>query len=758
MTWKRQLRTTILLLLLIAACLGAAFYFRLQTQTPTAALLTSDAEPVMQEVNDAIKRYENRSAEDLATLRTSADENTPEKAELVFEGLSDAKTTQSLLDSLAKNNLSASFYVTGEDATANLASLSLIADAGYTIGTAYTETTYAMDSVAAKRAMSDFVRSSATIQTVVGVWPSQILSLSKPSNEVLAAAFACSMTTVIVPSKIINLGDAATAELAQTLVGGLPRTSILCVKLSKTEAKADTAFTTLFSALAATDLGARAQNVMYAHATSAEPLQRVYTTERSVAFTFSGLGNDAELKGVLDALKAVNGKATFFVTADELIRYPDEVKEILDGGHSLGMSVQASRFTNATALLEELYKTQETLQTTFAYTGELAVRPAFGSAPELLKQACGAGGFTLLSAMVNAVRTEDIRITDATPVLDALFPELNGALQRGEIVHFQMNQYQKSNALLGDLVKQLAAKRNIYSLKPIMEIAKNTDYIYQYPLPDASILPAVKNKIYPGQLNGSIMTAIATRYIGVDWVATSAFLPGFSSTEIKRLDKTGLVPNNSNMVFLTFDDWGTDKTITELLDVLKAHKAKATFFVRTQNVVYNPNLLRAIAADGHTIGCHTHTHFPLSVDDGSGRRFSELTEDQVSDLKQDLVTSYTLLQSIVGDLKSGTHPSLSLLFRPPTLAVSKAGLTAVFDCGFTYSVSGTYSSQDYKASSATKLAADLKKNTESGAVLVMHMSDGSLYTAEALDIYLSEMERKETEKPYKFVGLSEVLQ
>jgi len=758
LTWKRQLRTTLLLLLFISACLGAAFYFRSQSQSPTAVVLTTDAEPIMQEVNDAIKRYEAHSAGDLATLRTSADENTPEKAELVFEGLSDLKTTKLLLDALTKNNLSASFFITGEDATANLTSLTLIANAGYTIGTAYTETSYAMDSVAAKRAISDFVRTSATIQTVVGVWPSQILSLSKPSDEVLAAAFASSMTSVMIPSKIITLGEAATAELAQTLVGSLPRTSILCVKLSKTETDAGTAFTSLFSALNATDLGARAQSVMYAHATMAEPLQRVYTTERAVAFTFSGLGNDMELKAVLDALKSVNGKATFFATADELTRYPDEIKEILDGGHSLGMSVQASRFTDATALLEELYQTQETIQTTFAYTGVLAVRPAFGSATELLKQACGAGGFTLLSAMVNAVRTEDIRITDAAPVIDALFPESNGVLQRGEIVHFQMNQYQKSNALLGDLVKQLATKRNIYSLKPIIEIASNADYVYQYPLADASILPTVKDKIYPGQLNGSIMTAIATRYIGVDWVSTSAFLPGFTSTEIKRLDKTGLVPNNSNMVFLTFDDWGTDKTITELLDVLKAHKVKATFFVRTQNVVYNPNLLRAIAADGHTIGCHTHTHFPLSIDDGSGKRFSELSESQVSDLKQDLVTSYSLLQSIVGDLKSGTHPSLSLLFRPPTLAVSKAGLTAVFDCGFTYSVSGTYSSQDYKATSATKLAADLKKNTESGAVLVMHMSDSSLYTAEALDIYLSEMERKETDKPYKFVGLSEILQ
>ena len=83
-------------------------------------------------------------------------------------------------------------------------------------------------------------------------------------------------------------------------------------------------------------------------------------------------------------------------------------------------------------------------------------------------------------------------------------------------------------------------------------------------------------------------------------------------------------------VFLTFDDWGTDRTITRLLEVLKAHGAKATFFVKTQYVPYNPNLLRAIAADGHTIGCHTNTHFPLSNDVGSGKRFTGTKELQLT--------------------------------------------------------------------------------------------------------------------------------
>lgn len=756
MTIRKQIRTSILLIILILGFIGTGYYFG--TRGKTRVLLSSNTEPVLLEISDAMKRYGNRSPETTALLRTTTGGRTPEKAELVFVGLSDLQTTQILLDALSQNNLRASFFLTGEDVNADIGSLSLIASAGYTIGIIYTDTASNLDPASAQNAISNIVRASASIQSAVGVSPSQILTLIKPGDDLLAVAYACSMDTVILPDRIIDMEEVSSAELAQTLVRRLARKSILCVRLTRNEPDAAAGIAALFQALATTDLSATAKSMTDVSGPTAEPLQRIYTSERAVAFTFSGLGSKDELDGVLNALKAVNGLATFFVTEDELKDSTDEINGILMMGHELGISVQASRFANDTTLLENLLQTRETIKTDYGYTGELAIRPTIGKASEMLRKACGLGGFTLLSSMVNAVRIDDIRTTSATSIIDAVLPVADGVLQRGEIVHFQMNQYQKSNQILGDLVRLIATQRNIYPIKPVMAIAGNVDAVYQYPLPDSAILSDVKGKIYPGQLSGSEITAVSTRYIGVDWVATSSFLPGFSSTEIKRLDKTGIVPNKDNMVFLTFDDWGTDNTITQLLDVLKAHKAKATFFVRTQNVVYNPNLLRAIAAAGHTIGCHTNTHFALANDIGGGKRFAELTDNQVTGLKQDLVDSYDLLQSIVGDMVSGTHPSLSRLFRPPTLAVSKNGLAAVLDCGFTYSVSGSFSSQDYKASSAVKLADKLKKSTVSGAVIVMHMSDTSVYTAEALDIYLSEMERVQPDKPFQFRGLSEVLQ
>ena len=61
-------------------------------------------------------------------------------------------------------------------------------------------------------------------------------------------------------------------------------------------------------------------------------------------------------------------------------------------------------------------------------------------------------------------------------------------------------------------------------------------------------------------------------------------------------------------VALTFDD-GPDPEVTpKILDMLKGHKAKATFFVIGQHVEKYPELAQRIVAEGHEIGNHTHTH------------------------------------------------------------------------------------------------------------------------------------------------------
>lgn len=485
---------------------------------------------------------------------------------------------------------------------------------------------------------------------------------------------------------------------------------------------------------------------------------RFYTTARAAVFTFSGLGSEEELAGVLEALKNTDSRATFFVTEEELETRPDQVEEICRAGHSLGIAVLPEDGATARTLLESMQTEAETLRSRYQAYYEIFVRPSSGYGSTALLQAAAAGNFRVLKELKEAVPERVSRMTDAEAVLNEVFQENEGMLQRGEIVHFQMGLFQYSDTVLGELVEKVVTEKSCYPICSADELAENTHALYAYPVAKENILPEVKDQVHPGHLEGKtdkeIFEIIRKGYLGIDWVTSRYFLPGFTDAEVSRLDQRGIIKNDQNYVFLTFDDWGTDGTVDKLLNVLEKHNATATFFVRTANVPNNPNLLRSIAAAGHTVGAHTHMHMPIS-NELSATHFAELSEDERRDLELDLVLCYDTMQSVIGDMRDADgKPSLSLLFRPPTLAVGKNGLTTVFDCGYTHAISGNYTSTDYKADSATKLAAELKSHIVSGAVIVLHFSDNAQYTAEAIDMLLTDYEKSGSS--FRFVGLNKV--
>lgn len=64
---------------------------------------------------------------------------------------------------------------------------------------------------------------------------------------------------------------------------------------------------------------------------------------------------------------------------------------------------------------------------------------------------------------------------------------------------------------------------------------------------------------------------------------------------------------SAKKICLTFDDGPT--SVTEaVLDFLAKRGIKATFFVIGRNVERNPNILRRIFREGHTVGLHTYSH------------------------------------------------------------------------------------------------------------------------------------------------------
>ncbi len=490
-----------------------------------------------------------------------------------------------------------------------------------------------------------------------------------------------------------------------------------------------------------------------------DPVTRFYTTQRASVFTFSGLGNQRELSNVLTVLEKTRSRATFFVTPEEMEAHPAWIEAISRAGHSLGISVVTLEGQSAAQLLDALEAQAVTLRSKYGADYEIFVRPSYGSGSDELRRAAFEGGFRLMRELKEAVPEKVSRMTDAEEIMATVFNKNEPSLQRGEILHFQMGLLQHDDDVLGHYIERLVEEKCVYPILPANELAEQTEFLYTYPLPEDEIPDSVKNQIYPGHLAGlteeEIFEVIRSGYIGNWWVRTDKTLPGFNDEEIHKLDRIGLIENDQNYVFLTFDDWGTDGIVDRLLHVLEKHGVTATFFVRSNHVPGNPNLLRAIAAAGHTIGSHTHSHIPLSREIKPST-FIQLSPSECKALEQDLVLCYDTLQSIVGDMVDADgKPSLSRIFRQPTLAVGRNGLETVFDCGYTYAVAGYYSTGDYKANSVDELVTAPRQNVRSGAVLVMHFSDNAQYTPEAVDQFLSKMEYYKT--GYRFVGLNKVL-
>jgi len=83
--------------------------------------------------------------------------------------------------------------------------------------------------------------------------------------------------------------------------------------------------------------------------------------------------------------------------------------------------------------------------------------------------------------------------------------------------------------------------------------------------------------------------------------------PGFGFEHFKTHDF--LKPGE---VVLTFDDGPWQNNTPMVLAALARHCTKATFFPIGKHATYYPEILRQVAAAGHTIGSHTWSHADLS--------------------------------------------------------------------------------------------------------------------------------------------------
>ena len=94
--------------------------------------------------------------------------------------------------------------------------------------------------------------------------------------------------------------------------------------------------------------------------------------------------------------------------------------------------------------------------------------------------------------------------------------------------------------------------------------------------------------------------------------------PGFGFEHFKQLDFLA-----DKEVVLTFDDGPWPGNTPAVLKALADECTKAVFFPIGKHASYHPEILKQVAAAGHTIGAHTWSHANLNS--------KKLTEQQAKD-------------------------------------------------------------------------------------------------------------------------------
>jgi len=82
--------------------------------------------------------------------------------------------------------------------------------------------------------------------------------------------------------------------------------------------------------------------------------------------------------------------------------------------------------------------------------------------------------------------------------------------------------------------------------------------------------------------------------------------PGFGFEQYRMHDFLML-----KEVVLTFDDGPWPNNTRAVLDALDEHCTKATFFIIGKHALWHPEILKDVAARGHTVGSHTWSHANL---------------------------------------------------------------------------------------------------------------------------------------------------
>jgi peptidoglycan-N-acetylglucosamine deacetylase len=156
---------------------------------------------------------------------------------------------------------------------------------------------------------------------------------------------------------------------------------------------------------------------------------------------------------------------------------------------------------------------------------------------------------------------------------------------------------------------------------------------------------------------------------------------------------------SSSAVALTFDDGPHPVNTRQLQEILKKEGVRATFFVSGNAAERYPELLKAIADNGHEIGNHSFSH----------RKIKEVGFDRY---KEEIEKT--------GQLIKGYSGKETRLFRPPYGEITMGLIKFILNKGLKC-IGWTVDSQDSYLKNREALVANFKQKTiRGGDIILLH--------------------------------------
>jgi peptidoglycan-N-acetylglucosamine deacetylase len=153
-------------------------------------------------------------------------------------------------------------------------------------------------------------------------------------------------------------------------------------------------------------------------------------------------------------------------------------------------------------------------------------------------------------------------------------------------------------------------------------------------------------------------------------------------------------------VALTFDDGPHPTTTRSVLELLRAHDARATFFVLGHKVEEHPDVVREIHAAGHTLGIHGFQHDRLF-----SFRSPSYARQQIERTRQAIVQA------------CGVTPSL---FRPPVGFASYRTFRGAEQAAVRIIAWSVRSLDGLRSADPARVAQRVIRQLEDGAIVLLH--------------------------------------